>query len=323
MSMLRLVETGGNINGVCEPMGLSVTEAPPRIPIWRTAATAYRQGIGALILDRALFRYFVYSSLAGFAVFAVRIYLVAIFPWYSLPMPAGTVEIAISALTLLVYVALTFAVSPYGVAVHRKLLLGESPHGSYLRALGRRREKQFFLVSVAVMVIAFVTLLAPLATTLFLYGARSIDFIARAENAKAALVISLVALLACMTACLATARCAFAFPAIAVDQPGASVRQSLAETRGTTWRLFFLFVLIYVPPLVIYVAASDIAFFSVLQAHAGTPPAGMYFSSPFIFVYVLMVIVMMLMVSVTAAATSRAYEIRVDRGASGIADVFS
>jgi len=261
--------------------------------------------------------------LAAFAVFAVRIYLIAIFPWHSLPMPAGTVEIAIFALTLLIYVALTFAVSPYGVAVHRKFLLGESPYGSYLKALGRQREKRFFLVSVAVMVVAIVTILVPLTTTFFLYGARSIDFVARAENAKAALVISLVAILAFMTACLATVRCAFAFPEIAVDQPGASVRQSLAETRGTTWRLFFLFVLIYVPPLVIYVAASDIAFFSALQAHSGTPAAGIFVSWPFIFVYVLMVVLMMLMISVTAAAASRAYEIRVDRGASGIADVFS
>jgi hypothetical protein len=50
----------------------------------------------------------------------------------------------------------------------------------------------------------------------------------------------------------------------------------------------------------------------------------MVYSTPFLVLYAIMfMMMMMMMTAVMAAAAARSYQIRVDRGMTGVADVFS
>jgi hypothetical protein len=131
---------------------------------------------------------------------------------------------------------------------------------------------------------------------------------------------------------LATRTC-FAFPIAAVDRPGPAIRQGFAETRGTMWRLFFMSFLIFVPPFLVYMVAAFAAMISFHAQSSGqvlpTPDdveslAMSFFLSPQIIAatFVIWIAVMLAYVALAAAA-AQAYQIRVERGLSGVAEVFS
>src|SRR5262245_50945817 len=228
----------------------------PRIPIFRTAVGAYGRGIGALLGDGALFRYFAYALLLCAAAFAVRISLVFLYPWYKWSLPPHGVEIALTVASLLVYTLMMAAIAPFGVALYRKLLLGEAPPDFYLAAIGGRRQRRFFLASVAILAAILLAILAAPAAAYLLYVVNPLDAasLTRATVTRpgVALVLLATELIAYLVVALAAARSTFAFPAIALDRPGASLLRSFDETRGATWRLFFVFVLVFLPPLAIY-----------------------------------------------------------------------
>src|SRR5262245_33353510 len=147
----------------------------PRIPIFRTAVGAYGRGIGALLGDGALFRYFAYALLLCAATFAVRVYLVSFYPWYKWSLPAHGVEIAASVASLLIYTLMMAAIAPFGVALYRKLLLGEAPRDFYLPAICGRRQRRFFLASIAVLAAALLAIQAMPAVVYLLYGINPLD----------------------------------------------------------------------------------------------------------------------------------------------------
>lgn len=150
-----------------------------------------------------------------------------------------------------------------------------------------------------------------------------------AANPTIAAVILPLSLLSYVVAALIAARFTFAFPSIAIGAPGASLHRSLAETRGSTWRLFFIFLFAFAPPfavfIILYLVASVV--FVINHPEFVSAPdrivTAMMYSAPFLVIYATMFIIMMVMVAVTAAAAARAYEIRVDRGMTGVAEVFS
>ena len=307
-------------------------DAQPRIPVLRTAVAAYGRGIGALFGGGALFRYFVYALLLGLAAFGVRIYLVFVYPWYRWSLPKHGVDIAVGAATFLIYAALMGAVAPFGVAVYRKLLLGEAPQEFYLVAMGGRRQRRFFLASIVVLAAVILATAAIPAAVYLLYGVNPLDAVnlTRAATARPLISWTIVAteLFAYAVVALAAARSTFAFPAIAIDRPGASLLQSFAETRGATWRLFFVFVVIYLPPLTIYTIASNIILSIALRQGSGSAVptnraiAALYTSPPVVALYALMVVLLILIVAVTAAAAARCYEIKVGHRAQQLVDVF-
>jgi hypothetical protein len=305
-----------------------MNEAQARIPIFRTVASAYGRGIGALLGDGALFRYFVYASLLGIAAFAARVSLIWFLPWHRVALPAGAAEIISAVVPLVVFTALMRGIAPFAVAVHRKILLGEAPRDSYLMAMRGRRERRFFLASFVVLpTIVLAILTVPMAMYL-IYGVNplSIGYLTRALAARPALgrEIGAAEVLAHAIVGLAAVRSAFAFPAIAIDRPDASLRQSFAETRGTTGRLFAVFLLMYVPPVTIYAVANHIIIAMVVrETRGGGSIVAAYLAPPFIAVYAALVVLMISMVAVTAAAAARCYEIRVGPGAQRVADVFS
>ena len=305
----------------------------PTIPIWRTVAAAYRLGIGALFGDGALFRYFVYASLLSLAVVGLQLYHVASRLAAVAQSPTlGTTLLSI-ATGMLLYVGYAAASCPFAAAVHRKILLGETPRGYYAAAATRAMQLRFLLATIAVYALFFV---APLVSNLALYlifGLNPFDPLEVSRGYAAQPIIAVVvlplSLLSYVLAALIAARFTFAFPGIAIERPDASLRRSFAETRGSTWRLFFIFLFTFALPFaiffILYVVASIVFVISHPDLLSAPERMGtaMVYSAPFLVVYAAMFIIMMLMTAVMAAAAARAYEIRVEGGMTGVAEVFS
>ncbi len=305
----------------------------PTIPIWRTAVAAYRLGLGALFRDGALFRYFVYASLLSLAVLSLQFYHIASnLAAMTQPQTAGAILLHI-ATSILLYVGYAVAVCPFAVAVHRKVLLGERPRDYYAAAAMRRTQLRFLLATLAVYAVFFV---APFANNLaiyLIYGLNPFDGLeisrAYAANPAIGVITLLMSLLSYVGAALIAARFTFAFPAIAIETPGASLRRSLAETRGATWRLFFIFLLTLALPFAVFVILYAVASITFVMNHPEVLRAPesmattMVYSTPFLVLYAIMFMMMMMMTAVMAAAAARSYQIRVDRGMTGVADVFS
>ena len=305
----------------------------PTIPIWRTVVAAYRLGIGALFRDGALFRYFIYASLISLVVLSLNFYQVASrLASMAEPQTPGMVLQSI-AVGMLLYVAYAAAVCPYAVAVHRKILLGETPRDYYAAAVMRRTQLRFLLATIAVYAVFFVAPFVNNLSVYLIYGLNPFDApaISRAYTTRPtiAAVVGILSLLSYVGAALISARLAFAFPSIAIETPNASLRRSLAETRGSTWRLFFIFLLTFALPFTIFIilyAAASVVFLINHPELVRSPnmmASAMLYSPPFLAIFATMFIISMAMIAVTAAAAARAYEIRVDRGMTGVAEVFS
>jgi hypothetical protein len=304
----------------------------PTIPIWRTVVAGYRLGIGVLFSDGALFRYFVYASLLSLPVVNFQTYHMPALLAAAQPQTPGVTLLRI-ATGMLLYLGYAVAVYPFAVAVHRKILLGETPRGYYAAAAMRRTQRRFLLATVAVYALFFVAPFVSNLAVYLLYGLNPFDPLevsrGYAANPTMAAVIPPLSLLSYVGATLIAARFAFAFPSIAIGAPDASLRQSLAETRGSTWRLFFIFLFAFVPPFAVFVALYLVASAVFVINHPELVSApdkmatAMMYSAPFLAIYAAMFIIMTMMIAVAAAAAARAYEIRINRGMTGVAEVFS
>lgn len=295
------------------------------LPIWRTVVAGYREGIGALLRDGTMFRYFIYASALILVLAAGQLYV---------GMGQASMSGAAALLTgLLISAAYALCVSPLIAALHRKLLLGEMPRGFYLAAMFQATELRLAVATMAVNGLFFVAELATYPIIYFIYGLNPLieADVAAAYSAQPTMAF-IVLLLSCAGsgfAALISTRLAFAFPAISTNAPNASLRQSYADTRGCTWRLFFIFLLILFFPFVAFVIAAGGA--SVLFI-TGTPEALaapenaaelMMLSPPFLVLYALAFLLMMAIVVIIGAAAACAYEIRVNRGMSGVVEVFA
>jgi hypothetical protein len=307
---------------------MAMNEVRPELPIWRTAMAGYRDGLAALFRDGKLFRYFVYASVLSLFLFAGQF--------------AGQFDVAVGAspasLTdqlfgLLISVAYAVAISPLAVAVHRNLLLGEAPHELYVVAMFRTTQLRLALATMAVYGLFFVAQLAIYPVVYVSYGVNpfNADELGRALSTQPSLTLFVTAAtwVGSVFAALIATRFTFAFPGLATGAPGASLRWSFAETRGSMWRLFFIFLLVLALPflvLVIAVVVASVLFFvqnpEATQAPEGVE-AAMMLSPMFLVAYAVAFVAMMAVVVVIGAAAARAYEIRVNRGMSGVAEVFA
>lgn len=303
----------------------------PELPIWRTVISGYRDGIRTLLGDGRLFRYFIYASAMTFMLVGAQLYVDMGGSWMSGPEPA--MQAANLLFGLLISVAYAIAISPLTVALHRKLLLGETPHELYLAAMVRRTHLRVAAATVAVYGLFFLAQLSIYPMIYFVYGVNplnAVDLTAAYEaQPTIALVVTLLTWGASLLAALVSTRFAFAFPAISMNTPGASLRQSYAETRGTTWRLFFIFLMTILFPFLAFIVAVGVAsalfVFGNPEAMGDPDRVGqmMMLSPPFLAVYAIGFVMMMAVLVAIAAAAARAYEIKVNRGMTGVAEVFA
>ena len=126
---------------------------------------------------------------------------------------------------------------PYYIAVHRLVILGERTT-SYVLAPSHPRFQLFFWWWAALSVVMYlpISLVDMLTPSRGAIGLRLL--------ALAGLPILLIAIIIIML------RLTIIFPAIAVDAPGATWRNVMADTKGYVWRIFLLGLVACLPLLV-------------------------------------------------------------------------
>jgi hypothetical protein len=148
-----------------------------------------------------------------------------------------------------------FLITPYLIAVHRFIILGEVTT-SYQLTPGEPRFLHFFGWWLVILVLIFVPFLlaTALPTTVFLLGVRAIVFIV-------AMIVGM--------------RVIILLPAVAVDAPGASWSRAMADTRGYTWRILFIVLLATLPLAFVRIIVSrllgDLGIMAVTSVPSGPP----------------------------------------------------
>ena len=128
-----------------------------------------------------------------------------------------------------------FLMTPYAIAVHRFIILGEKTM-SYRIAPAEPRFRRFFTWSLALSVLAN----AP-AAIFELPGPTILTVPLGAGLGIAAIVVGIRAIVL--------------FPAVAVDTPGANWRQAMADTRGHAWDIISTIVMATLPFVIVAVVA--------------------------------------------------------------------
>jgi hypothetical protein len=134
--------------------------------------------------------------------------------------------------TIVFSIAQALALTPLAIAVHRFVLLGEA-RDAYDFAPGDARFQKFFLFTIALEILGAVPSLFALPFLLV-----------------AVFLYSLVALALTIAVAIIAVRTIMLFPSIAVDSAGAEWRNALADSKGHSWRIFFVLLCTVLPAVV-------------------------------------------------------------------------
>jgi hypothetical protein len=129
-----------------------------------------------------------------------------------------------------------FLLTPLAIAIHRFVLLDETANG-YALSASDPRFMRFFLFTVLVQIL----MLLPSA-----FMAVSL-----ATDGTLAAILSFVFLVLFIVVVILMTRMLILFPAIAVDAPGAAWSNALADSKGHSWRIFFIVGVTGLPAIMI------------------------------------------------------------------------
>jgi hypothetical protein len=194
------------------------------------------QAIGLAYRDLA----FVARELSSLVMIAFAVVGGARFPvaWLaaSLP-PRSTASVLLGFVSGLV---VTFLLTPYFIAIHRLIILGEGRPGYALNPWTARFQYYFTL---------WAAFSAATAAPLFVLQAWTVERVAaEVLFANVVLALTMAWVIAVMVAGL---RLFALFPAIAVDAPGATIGNAFADSRGNAWRIFAIAFLAALPILLL------------------------------------------------------------------------
>lgn len=184
-------------------------------PVFEIAGLAYRDSIRAPLAFPALAAVTLMVSMA-------QTFLAAIIQYDSvwLDMTIGLVLGSIAA----------FLMTPYLIAVHRYILLGEVTKTFDVRS---RRFQQFFAYSVVLLLF-----MECLSIGMIVFGPRS----------TAGFVLTIAVLIAFT---VVSVRVILLFPAVAVDSGKPDWRSAMRASRGHFWRISFVCLLVLAPEVVL------------------------------------------------------------------------
>ena len=128
-----------------------------------------------------------------------------------------------------------FLLTPYLIAVHRLIVLGEVTK-NYRFAPNEPRFQQFFGWSVALTLAWFVLV-----------------FVVTLLKATGVMLQTVVMLVALILFLIVSLRLTIIFPAVAVDAPGATWQNVVADTKGHVWRIFWINLVAFLPLAVVAV----------------------------------------------------------------------
>lgn len=200
-------------------MSLGRSGGAPRLTIGQAAAQAWRDTRAAL------------TALAGPAQIAFFIYLlVSVARRLLLPADPGTATAALLG-EFILSIGQAFLLTPFLIAVHRFVILGET--GRYTLAPGEHRFQLFFLWSIALSLLAW-------APPFLLWAFTGVSI-------AGGLFLMLAGFAYIVVATIISLRLIILFPAIAVDAPGATWRNAMADTKGSAWRILFIGLIAALP----------------------------------------------------------------------------
>jgi hypothetical protein len=314
------------------------TTTYPKVPVWRTAYEAYRLGLAAVLGNRVLLRFLVCAAVPTTAVLAAEFYLSVALPWLppgaAASDPLSGYDAVGMTIPLLSLALLAVAQAPLGLAIQRRILLGDAPKGTYLSLATDRRGRRYVGISLLIAGFFYAAVLAEIVSMGIAVNDGAIAAGARARAGPILYTLLAVSVWAAVYvgACALSAKCAFMFPAVATDREGAW-REFFGETRGNALRLFLLFAIVLTPPSIAGVgalAAAAFATMATLTAAEGLSDAAaeqaamaMLASSPFLIAYAVAVAAYMTACVVTAAAAACAYRIVILRGLAGVEEAFA
>jgi hypothetical protein len=235
--------------------------AATKPPVFGTAVIAWGDAFRAMGAMPAVtgiaFVLVLVTSLASFAIIPNPYALVGS-PW----LPVVSIASSIVQAVLL---------APLAIAVHRFVLLGETTN-RYPLEPGSSRYLRFVGFAILVKILWLI----PSTIQALIPGATG--------NAAAAAALGIVALVLFVTVIIIVVRRAILFPAIAIDAPGATWNNAGLDTKGSSWRVAFIFVLTALPILVVAMplywllltpqaqpSTGSWLFFSVIGAVIGIP----------------------------------------------------
>jgi hypothetical protein len=162
--------------------------------------------------------------------------------------PAGQ-----AVMRLAILVGLCFLLTPYFLAVHRLLLLGEAATRYDFKPSSPRFQLFFGWLAVSVVLVSFPSTLSALAQTkgpVYYFGRPppDLDFTIVAAARIVALVIVQQLLVL--------------FPAVAVDAPGAGWQNAIRDTRNHIWFVVAVTILPFIPIALLGVAVAPLFRFS-------------------------------------------------------------
>ncbi len=141
-----------------------------------------------------------------------------------------------------------FFLTPYLIAVHRFIILGETTAIYRLVPTDKRFQRYFVwsLVPAAIM---------PAASGLI--------HLISLDMSLPSVISTIAAVVALAVMAMVAARIVTLFPAIAVDAPDASWGRAIADTKGNTWRVFSVVLLAILPLAVAGIAVTGLAIFVI------------------------------------------------------------
>lgn len=141
-------------------------------------------------------------------------------------------------LTNLVFaIANGVALTPFALAIHRFVLLGEV-RDSYDFTPTEARFQKFFLYAIGLEIVSAIPRIVGAATPIYLAW--------------------LVHLILGIIAAIIVIRTVIVFPAIAVDAPGAEWRNAMEDTKGHSWSVFLVLLCCAVPPAIVAIVVLSL-----------------------------------------------------------------
>jgi hypothetical protein len=193
--------------------------------VFSAAMTAWRDALAARERMPSLFLIAIIAvaslNLAYFGLVIVGV----IFGTGLLASLLGLIYVGVQALLL----------TPLAIAVHRFLVLGET-NDNYRIDTQDPRFVKFLTFLVGLFVISFIPQLL-----------RSLFISPTGTSAFGGLISLIVSIIVAIIA----VRVLIVFPAVAVDAPGAEWRNAMADTKGHSWRVFFILLCLILPAAVV------------------------------------------------------------------------
>jgi hypothetical protein len=215
-------------------MNTAAPESPKSLKVFTSIVTAWRDARDAL---SALF----VPALIAFPIF-LALWIAR--GWIRLSTAGGVETLSYNVVCGVVQ---AFLLTPYAIAVHRFIILGEKTT-SYRIALTEPRFRRFFGWSLALSMLsnapaAISEVLPPLEEPL--------DYLLVVALGIPVFVLAIRAIVL--------------FPAVAIDALGANWRQAIADTRGRVWRIFFILFGAMLPLFIVNIILA------VIAANVATP----------------------------------------------------